>query len=268
MNTKSQSTLRKFELFLRYKNYSEHTINVYLHYLGVFLDSFNKDAYHISACEAEKFLHNYRYTSISMQNQFISSVKLFYKNILNSKLSNVNLERPRKEKKIPRILDKDHVVNSIDKIKNLKHQCILSIGASVGLRVSEVCNLKVEDINSKRMVIIINSGKGRKDRIVPLSNNVLFMLRRYYKEYKPKHYLFEGQSGNKYSCTSCNNIVKKYLGKNCHFHLLRHFTASNLMEQDVSTRKIQSILGHNSERTVTIYTHTTFNSFKNLPLAI
>lgn len=267
MNAKGKSTLYKYENYLKVKNYSDNTIAVYMHYVGELLRSFKKPALHITKSELNNYILDYNYTSISKQNQVYSSIKLFAKYILNISTDKLIFERPRKEKRLPRILDKDHVVNSINNVKNLKHKAILMIGASAGLRVSEVCNLKVSDIDSKKMIINIHQSKGRKDRIVPLSKNVLKALRLYYRKYKPNYYLFEGVN-KKYSTTSCNNIVKRYIGYDCHFHLLRHLFASNLMEQDVSTRKIQSLLGHSSSKTVDIYTHVTISSLKGLPLAI
>jgi integrase/recombinase XerD len=170
-------------------------------------------------------------------------------------------------KKLPRIIDKQHLLDSIEAIQNIKHKTILSLAASVGLRVSEVVNLKLSDIDSERMIITIRSGKGRKDRIVPLSENVLILLRDYYKEYKPKEYLFNGQN-RLYSTTSCNKLVKKYIGKDLHFHLLRHFAFTNLLEQGTDLRIIQKLAGHNSVKTTEIYTHVSRNLLQNLPLAI
>jgi integrase/recombinase XerD len=109
------------------------------------------------------------------------------------------------------------------------------------------------------MIINIQEAKGRKDRIVPLSNKILILLRDYYKIYKPKEYLFEGQSKLKYSTTSCNKIVKKYLGHKYHFHLLRHSCFTSMLESGTDLRIIQSIAGHNSSKTTEIYTHVSTN---------
>jgi len=139
---------------------------------------------------------------------------------------------------------------------------------SVGLRVSEVINLKICDIDSKRMVININQAKGRKDRVVPLTENMLNLLRYYYIQYKPKEYLFNGQFDLKYSSTSCNQIVKKYLGEDYHFHLLRHSCFTNLTGQNEDIRTIQKLAGHSSSKTTEIYCQVSKNTLKNLPLAI
>ena len=139
---------------------------------------------------------------------------------------------------------------------------------SVGLRVSEVVNLKIQDIDSKRMLIHIKNAKGRKDRIVPLSQNVLDLLREYYKKYKPKEYLFNGQTTIQYSVGSCQKIYKKYIDINSSIHTLRHSSFTNLLESGTDLRIIQKIAGHSSSKTTEIYTHVSNKllSKVNLPI--
>jgi len=137
------------------------------------------------------------------------------------------------------------------------------------MRVSEVCDLKIEDIDSKRMLIHIRNGKGRKDRIVPLTQTVLDLLRQHHKLEKPTIYVFNGQNkGDKYTSRSCNQIVKKYLGKDYHFHLLRHSNATAMLEAGTDLRYIQSHLGHSSSRTTEIYTHVSTTKIQKLNVPI
>jgi len=266
MNYKAKSTLEKLEKNMRFKNYSERTIEVYVNYAEKFLKSFDNDIYHISQKQAKQWLIDYNYSSISQQNQIISAVKALYKYVVNSKLVVVNIERPRKEKKLPVIIDKDFLLDKISKIENLKHKAIISLGASVGLRVSEVVNLKITDIDSDRMVINIRNAKGKKDRIVPLSENILNLLREYFKNYKPKEYLFNGQSKLMYTASSCNKLVKKYIRNDYHYHLLRHFTFTNLVDQGIDISYVQKLAGHNDIKTTSIYVH--LSNVKSLPLAL
>ena len=269
MNIKHKSTLGKFKNFLNLKNYSENTVNVYMYYVSEFLNSFDKPALHLTIKDCRDYIHRYKFSSTSQQNQIYSSIKLYYKFILDVDLSGkVFLERPRRERQLPKIIDKDFILEAISKINNIKHKVIISIAYSVGLRVSEVCNLKIEDIDSKRMIINIKQAKGNKDRIVPLSKNILILLREYYKEYKPKTYLFNGQISDKYSPSSCNKIVKKYLGDKYHFHLLRHSSFTSLLESGTDLRVIQKIAGHSSSKTTEIYTHVSTNILKNVELPI
>lgn len=268
MNSKSKSTLEKIRIYLNFKNYSDNSIKIYIHYCSLFLSSFDKDVYHISQSEAINWLLNYNYSSTSQQNQIISSVKFIYKFIVRCELNKFNIERPRKEKHLPQVIDKQHILKSIDKIDNLKHKAIICLSYSVGLRVSEVVNLKIKDIDSERMIINIIQSKGRKDRITPLTSTMLNLLREYYKVYRPKEYLFNGQFELKYSVRSCNEIVKKYLGKNYHFHLLRHSCFTNLTDQGVDIHAIQKLAGHNSPKTTSIYLHLSTQTLQKLPLAI
>ncbi len=200
---------------LRYKNYSDNTIKVYKQTLSQYLKETGcKDPYRVSTKDIVGYLEFKSFSSVAQQNQFIGCLKLFARYILNKKDIHLDkIERPRSEKKLPRIIDKDFLLDKLSKIENLKHKAILTLTYSTGMRVSEVINLKITDIDSKRMLIHIKNAKGNKDRIVPLSNTVLILLREYFKEYKPKEYLFNGQFNLKYSTRSCNEIVKKIYRK-------------------------------------------------------
>jgi len=178
-----------------YLNYSTRTKDIYIHYIKEFIKwCGNKRIIHLSSKEFQTYLDNYNFTSISQQNQVINAIRFLYKFGLNKKYDKVSFKRPKKEKKLPKVIDKSFILSRLSNIKNLKHKSILSLTYSVGLRVSEVINLKICDIDSKRMLIHIKNAKGGKDRIVPLSQNILSMLRDYYRKYKPKEYLFNGQS--------------------------------------------------------------------------
>ena len=240
---------------LIFLNYSNNSKNIYVHYIKEFVNSFNKQVIHLNSTDFQNYLDNYKFTSISQQNQIISAIKFLYKFGLNKKYDKVSFVRPRNEKKLPQVIETEYLKNRIEKIKNLKHKAIISLAYSVGLRVSEVINLKIKDIDSKRMLIYINNAKGKKDRIVPLSKNVLLLLREYFKGYKPEKFLFNGQSKIQYSSTSCNAIVKKHLGGDFHFHTLRQTCFTTLLESGVDLRIIQKIAGHNNVKTTEIYTH-------------
>ncbi len=147
------------------------------------------------------------------------------------------------------------------RVENLKHKAILVTAYSAGLRVSEVVNLRVTDVNSDRMQLFIERAKGKKDRMVPLAQITLLVLRAYVKEYKPKHWLFEGQfSGEPYSIRSAQIIFKEAyqqfnIPKNVGFHSLRHSYATHLLENGTDLRYIQNLLGHNDIKTTLRYTH-------------
>jgi len=262
--------LKIFEEKLRYKNYSERSINLYISCLSKFLiEEKIKDPYQVTTSKITKYLETNSYSSISQQNQYIGCLKLFAKYILNRKDIHLSkIERPKSEKKLPQVIDHNHVISQLSKIDNIKHKAILTLTYSVGLRVSEVVNLKIEDIDSKRMLIYIKNAKGRKDRIVPLSPTVLELLRIYYKEYKPTEYLFNGQTTTQYSIGSCQKIYKKYIDLNSSIHTLRHSSFTNLLENGTDLRIIQKIAGHSSSKTTEIYTHVSNQRLNKVNLPI
>lgn len=253
---------------LIFLNYSHNTRNIYIHYIKEFVQSTQKQVVHLNSFDFQSYIDNYKFTSISQQNQIISAIKFLYKHGLNKKYDKVKFDRPRNEKQLPQIIDSQELKDSISKIKNLKHKAIISLAYSVGLRVSEVINLKIEDIDSKRMIIHIKNAKGRKDRIVPLSENILNLLRQYWVAYKPKEHLFNGQKSLKYSSQSCNAIVKKHIDKKYHFHLLRHSCFTHLIENEIDCRIIQKLAGHNNIKTTEGYTQVSINVLSKLSLPI
>lgn len=254
---------------LKYLNYSENTSRVYLFYISEFLnETSNVYPTKLSGEDFQKYLDDYPFSSISQQNQVINAIRFLYKYGLNKVYDKVSFERPRGERKLPRIIEKDFLLNKINCISNIKHRAIISLSYSTGMRVSEILNLKITNIDSKRMIINIINGKGKKDRIVPLSKNILELLRKYWLEYRPIEYLFNGQNSSQYTKTSCNAIVKKYIGKEFHFHLLRHSCATTLLESGTDLRIIQKLLGHSSVKTTEIYTHVSTDLLKNISLPI
>ena len=253
---KNQKIIKICEEKFIYLNYSPRTRDNYLSHIKPFLESLNnKQIIHCNSSDFQSYLDNYKFTSISQQNQVINAIRFLYKEILNKKYDKVSFKRPRSEKKLPKVIDGEYIKNQLSKIENLKHKTILTITYSAGLRVSEITNLKIEDIDSKRMLINIKNAKGKKDRIVPLSPKVLELLRDYYKKYHPKEYLFNGQKSLQYSIGSCQKIYKKYIDNKTSIHTLRHSSFTGLLENGTDLRIIQKIAGHSSSKTTEIYTH-------------
>ena len=254
----------RFEHYLQSKRYSSNTIKVYAETLRVFLRYFaSKAIEEISNDDLIAFNNDYilkNNFSSSFQNQLVNAVKLYYSAIQHKKIDVELVHRPRREKTLPNVLSKEEVKSILDAPYNLKHRAMLSMIYSCGLRRSELLNLTKLDIDSKRMVVIIRMAKGKKDRIVPLSPKILILLRDYYKSYKPKHFLFEGQDGGRYSEKSLENVFKQSLlkariEKPATMHWLRHSYATHLLESGTDLRYIQELLGHSSSKTTEIYTH-------------
>src|SRR6266498_3447786 len=195
----------------------------------------------------------------------INAIKFYFEKVLNRAKEFYDLPRPKKPFKLPSVLAEEEVITLIQKIKNIKHRTMIMAGYSAGLRVSEIVNLKVNDIDSKRMMIHLKAAKGKKDRMVPLSKKLLEILREYYKQYKPKEYLFEGQHGGAYSERSVQLILndaklKAKIKKKGSTHMLRHSYATHLLESGTDIRIIQELLGHNSIKTTMRYTHVSKKS--------
>jgi len=179
------------------------------------------------------------------------------------------IERPRREKFLPEVLSEEEVKAIIGSILNLKHKCMIMTAYSAGLRVGELLNLRPVDIDSKRMLIRVFQGKGRKDRVTLLSEKLLELLRKYYRQYHPHDYLFQGISGGRYSERSIQLVLKRAckdvgIKKHVTMHTLRHSFATHLLEHNTDLRYIQELLGHTNPKTTEIYTHITTKGLDQL----
>ena len=263
MNT--QQHLIAFKNYMNYRRYSENTIKTYSDALEVFFRFFqNKKLESLTIEDIIQFNNDYilrKNLSSSYQNQVINAVKLFYRNRFNKTMEVDFIQRPRREKRLPNVLSKKEVKSILETPTNLKHRAMLSLIYACGLRRSELLNLTLTDIQSNRNLLFIRQSKGKKDRVVPIGNKLIEMLRDYYKAFKPKTWLFEGQfPSTKYSEKSLENVLKQSLtktkiSKKVSLHWLRHSYATHLLENGTDLRYIQELLGHSSSRTTEIYTH-------------
>jgi len=253
---------------LRYKRYSPNTISTYISCLEQFNRFLKKEELQINEPVIYQYLMELvdKGYSRSSQNQHINAIKFYLEKVLKQESKNYYIERPLKKRKLPVVLSENEIQLILSNIGNLKHKALLSLIYSCGLRVGEALNLKINDLDSDRMLISVRNGKGEKDRMVPLASNVLKLLRTYYKQYQPSDYLFNGAEQGPYSATSIRNVLKRavyksYIKKNVTPHTLRHSYATHLLEKGTDLRYIQVILGHSSVKTTEIYTHV---STKNL----
>ena len=263
-----------FSRWLKSKRYSDNTIKTYTEALKSFLLFYNtKPIEEITNNDIITYNNDFilkNKLSASYQNQIVNAVKLFFRTIENKVMNEELIHRPKQEKKLPNVLSKEEVKDILNALGNIKHRTMLSLIYSCGLRRSELLKLKPLDIDSKRNIIIIRAAKGKKDRIVPLSDKILFMLREYYKSYKPQHWLFEGQNkGEPYSEHSLQSVLKDAVAKSSikkpvSLHWLRHSYATHLMEAGTDLRFIQELLGHSSSKTTEIYTHVSTKNLQNI----
>jgi integrase/recombinase XerD len=268
----TQEHLDNFKRWMQSRRYSANTIKTYSEAVKSFLlFHHTKKVDQINNQDLLDYNNDYilkNKLSASYQNQVVNGVKLFFRQIEGRKLDIELVHRPKRPKQLPNVLSKAEVKMILEAHVNIKHRVMLSLIYSCGLRRSELLNLKPVDIDSGRNLIIIRQSKGRKDRIVPLSDKILQMLRDYFKMYKPKIWLFEGQySGESYDERSLSNVLKQALmktqiNKPVSLHWLRHSYATHLLEAGTDLRYIQEILGHSSSRTTEIYTHVSTNSIQ------
>ena len=266
--------IEKFKQWLRSKRYSESTITTYSEALKTFLVFYRNKAI-IDITNEDVIVYNNEYIlknnlSASFQNQTVNAIKLFFMTIRDTKMMVDKIHRPKRAKVLPNVLSKEEIKLILNAHSNIKHKTMLSLIYSCGLRRSELLNLKPADIDSKRGIIIIRQSKGKKDRIAPLSPKILEMLREYYKGYKPKIWLFEGQIENtKYDERSLSNVLKQALTKSkiskpVSLHWLRHSYATHLLESGTDLRYIQELLGHSSSKTTEIYKHVSIKSLQQI----
>jgi len=266
--------IQSFIDWMRNRRYAESTIETYSGALSTFFRFLkNKPPEEIDNQDIERFNTEYiiaREYSSSFQSQVVNAVKLFFSNRQNRKLNPEIIYRPKKERTLPNVLSKEEIKRVLYAPKNFKHRAMLSLIYSCGLRRSELLNLKIQDVDSKRNLLLVRQSKGKKDRVVPLSEKTIDMLREYYKIEKPITFLFEGEKeGNKYSEGSLQKVLKMAvqkagIKKPITLHWLRHSFATHLLENGTDLRYIQEILGHNSSKTTEIYTHVTDNSIRKI----
>ena len=193
----------------------------------------------------------------------INAIKFYFEQVMHRPKMFFDIPRPKTPSTLPKLLSKSEIKKIIKVTKNLKHKVAIKLCYGMGLRVSEVVNIKLHHIDSSRMVVHIVGAKGKKDRYVPLPLTVLNELRKYYKIYKPKEYLFEGQYGGSYSKSSLQQIFKRGLNKagvnkKIGIHGLRHSYATHLLESGADLRFIQELLGHHSIKTTQVYTKVSY----------
>ncbi|MBE0639392.1 MAG: tyrosine-type recombinase/integrase [Bacteroidales bacterium] len=250
---------------MQFRNYSERTIVTYSRLLANVEKYFQLPIDNITADQLKSYLHQRiinQEVSISSINQTISAFKIMQVDILGRSWEKINIKRPRRVKKLPVVLSIGEVHQLIEATPNIKHKAILMLSYSAGLRRSEAQQILPSAIDSKRMMVHVVQGKGKKDRYTILSLKTLEMLRLHYKLHRPVHFLFEaqGKKGKYLSVQTLNTIVKDCaakagINKRISFHTLRHSFATHLLEQGVNIRLIQQFLGHTSLKTTAGYLH-------------
>jgi site-specific recombinase XerD len=271
--TYHELALKAYTELLRLKNYSENTLVNYKNWFLIFLQSFpDRKPSQISKDEVLTFMNTFRNSpkwSATTQNQMINAIKFFYEKVLKRPPEMYDLPRPKKPFQLPTVFSPQEVLAIINATENIKHRTILCLAYAGGLRISEIVNLKIKDIDNQRMVINVRQAKGKKDRIVMLSEKLLNMFREYYLAYKPKEWLFEGAGGGEYSVRSISKFFneckkKAKVNKKGGIHCFRHSFATHLFEGGTDLLTIKELLGHSSLRTTLTYTHVSKKHIGNI----
>lgn len=244
----------KFKRELLVRKYSQSSIDTYVSCLRVIMFKSGKSLNIENIKDFVITINNRSY-----HKQIVATIRNYYEFVLKQKLDLSDLPYPRKEEKIPEVLSVEEVKKIINFPKNLKHQVIICSLYNCGLRISELINLKLSDIDRERMVLKIKSSKGNKDRNVPIQAKILDLYERYYHEFKPKTYLLNGQHGLTYTESSINQLLKYWaakagINKRIHAHKLRHCYATHLHESGIDLNIIKELLGHSDVKTTEIYT--------------
>ncbi len=250
---------------LRLRGYSERTVKAYKFYLEKFLKFLNGRE------PNEELLKEFLSNMISRGDSPATialaraSLVFYFKNVLKE---NIEIKTPKIPKKIPTVLTRDEILRMIELTKNKKHRLIIKLLYSTGIRLSELTNLKIKDIDLNEGIVWIRKGKGAKDRMVIMSKKLAEELREYIKDRNPNEFLFLGRDG-KISNRNVQKIIRKAaerarIHKKVTPHVLRHSFATHLLESGVDIRKIQVLLGHSNLSTTQIYTTVTSSELKKI----
>jgi len=239
------------------RGFSKETIKSYTYHVGRFLDFISKSRLNMSKDSIKRYLliQNIGINTSRLQ---YASISFFFREILQKPFSFEQVPIKKKEKQLPKVISKEKVKQMIDLTENLKHKLIIKILYSSGLRLQELINLKRKEIDFERGILNVNKGKGKKDRITLISENLKLDLLKYYSNNIFKtEYVFEGRNG-KYTKKSVQKVLEN-VGKKMEIkvtpHMLRHSFATHLLEQGTDIGHIQKLLGHSDLKTTEIYTH-------------
>ncbi|PZP50848.1 MAG: integrase [Pseudopedobacter saltans] len=262
LSSNNQEQLQKMIAELRLRAYGEPTIRTYsvevaqlMYLLKEFpiqnLTSERLRSYLLYCFEVEGI-------SINQMHSRLNALKFYFEKVLGREKFFMEIPRPQKPSSLPKVFSEKDIERLFEVVDNRKHKLMLQLCYGMGLRVSEVVRLRISDIDSSRMLVFINNGKGKKDRYVPLPESILEDLRTYYKEYKPNIYLFEGANGGQYAIRSVQAVFhaakqKAKIRKKVGIHGLRHSYATHLLEYGTDMSFIQKLLGHNNIKTTEVY---------------
>ncbi|HVK96790.1 MAG TPA: site-specific integrase [Flavisolibacter sp.] len=263
----SQDNKKQLDLYikiLQLKAYSSNTIRLYTYELKAIMQLLQNRRIELLQPEHIKsyllWLLQVKKVSETKVHSALNALKFYFEQVLKQPKIFFSIPRPKKPWQLPKVHAAEQVRRMIQLTTNEKHKTMLMVAYGSGLRLQEIINLQITDINSARMVIVVRRGKGKKDRQVNLSEKLLLQLRLYFRIYRPTKWLFEGMNNQQYGYRSLQLVfqqAKSRAGINMKggIHTLRHSYATHLLENGTDLRLIQELFGHNSIKTTMRYTH-------------
>lgn len=257
--------IEQMRMDMALRNFSPRTITIYSYQIQLFQKYHRQNVENLGEDEIRRFLYHLKtekHSSNSTLTQAFSAIKFLYREVLKMPLTLSKLRGPKRIFSLPVVFSPEEIQRLFAAVDDQKYRLMLMTTYSAGLRVSETVQLKVSDIDSKRMLIRVEQGKGKKDRYTLLSKELLVQLRDYWLKYRPHVWLFpnNNRSTPMHATTiqKVFQIAKKSAGieKPATFHTLRHSSATHLLEQGVGLFTIQHLLGHAHIRTTMVYLHT------------
>lgn len=259
------NTLKNYQNYLKLRNLAPRTIEIYSRIVSNFLEFSNNKPLAVSNAQIINF--TLQANASRSREQIIGALQHMYTGVYNKPQQLKYIPRVKREQFLPNILTVQEINLLFNAVKNIKHKAILVLIYYGALRISEVISLQIQHINKNGTLKIVQA-KGKKDRMVPVPENCINLLRHYYKTYQPNTYLFNGQTQIQYSAESITKILKQNLlkiniRKKIRVHDLRHSRATHLLEGGIDIRFLQELLGHKKIETTQRYTHVQTASLKN-----
>jgi len=268
------TTLRQRMLHdLRIRGRSEHTQKAYILRIKKFAEHFGTSPEKLGLEEIRAYqiyLVEHQRASQSQLIQFVAAARFLYTVTLDRDWKMTKIPYPKKPKRLPEVLSEEEIKRFIDAVRNRKHRAILTTLYATGARVSEACQLRVSDLDSSRMLVRIEQGKGAKDRYVPMCRALLHELRAYWKQCCPTRYLFPGRRGRPITSRHVYRVCRDAgeaagIRQAVHPHLLRHSFATHLLDRGANILQVQAILGHTCLKTTANYIHLSQQSLQSTP---
>lgn len=262
--------LAKMERELRIRNYSQRTIKVYVYGLREYFTFKKLTLTHFDEENIKNFLLTCAENNISAQsrNLFLNAIKFYYRNVIKIPTP-ISIRSAKSQQRLPEVLTHNEIKTLLNITTNIKHRTLLALAYGSGLRVSEIVDLKIKDLNLEQLIVTVRQGKGNKDRITVIPETIRPALQNYCLDKNSNDFVFSSERGGKLTTRTAQKVFEQSLQKagikkTASFHSLRHSFATHLLENGTDIRYVQELLGHQNIRTTQRYTRVTNPMLKNI----